>query len=157
MPRLIAVTLLAAIAINGCGAPAGATPSTAAASREPTDAELADQTLSAYMGEVVGRDFDAAWARLAPGAQRAFGSREQFTSEKLAYLQSAGSAFVMPPPTHDVALLRQFTDGLDDAPPLDRAYIVQVDFPGLAGNNAGYWILVTAPDATGEWRVWQVR
>ena len=38
-----------------------------------------------------------------------------------------------------------------------KAWLIQVDYPALAGNNAGYEQFVVAPDSGGTWRIWPVR
>jgi hypothetical protein len=40
---------------------------------------------------------------------------------------------------------------------LSRAYLIEVDYPALSGNNAGYEQFVIAPDASGTWWIWPVR
>ena len=45
------------------------------------------------------------------------------------------------------------TQGAD----LTQAYLIEVDYPALSGNNAGYEQFVVAPDTSGTLRIWPVR
>ena len=42
-------------------------------------------------------------------------------------------------------------------PNYDRAFLVEVDFPTLANNNAGWEELLVAPTADGSWFIWRLR
>ena len=79
----------------------------------------------------------------------------EFSSERAAYFQSVDGKYTVAEPTTvtDWASYGETVAGADTA----RAVLIEVDYPALAGNNAGYEQFVVAPDAEGTWRIWPVR
>jgi hypothetical protein len=114
--------------------------------------------MSSYMADITGSDFDKAWSLLSPATQRGYASVADFTSERTAFMQSAGGDYTLGPLSQDPALFAQWLPPNDPLnPPLARAYIAEVDYPRLANNPAGFDILIAAPDAQGRWLIWSAR
>lgn len=122
-----------------------------------TDLALAVDAVTRYETALAARDFTAAWAlRAAPS--RAGLTLASFSAERSQFLDSSKGRFRVQPADATPSSVSQWlaagvTDGVDPA----RAAVVEVDFPALSGNNAGYEVFLVSPDATGEWLLWQVR
>lgn len=146
------------VAACGSSPPASATPAPTVAVPGDEDFRAASAVLDAYMTEVTREDYGRAWTRLSPASQAGWGSPQEFAAERAALRQSTGGLYRMAIPTHDVALLAQWVSPDDPArPPLERAFIAEVRYPRLENNNAGWEMLVVAPDVTGRWLIWKVR
>lgn len=118
-----------------------------------------------YLERLVAHDFAGAWLLLGDEERAHRGSEAAFADERKAFFTSAGSEFTLSVPTHDLAAIWAWV--IPENPPsatpnlagpdYDRAFLVEVDYPALAGNNAGWEVLLVAPDPTGAWRIWQLR
>jgi hypothetical protein len=158
--------LVATLLLAGCGAPdvppiqtpVTTPPPPSARSFGPEgDFRAASEALTEYMTRVNSGNYAAAWGMLAPGTQAAFGSEEQFARDRLHFMLSAGGTYRLGRPSHDLARLSQWVVPSDPSmPPLDRAFVAQVDYPNI-DSPAGWDILVTAPDPSGNWLVWILR
>ena len=125
---------------------------------EPGDAATATSLGNRYETALVDGQWQLAWSLLAPEQQTHWRSYAAFVGDRSAFFQSVQGRFVAKPPTHDAASLGQWvTPNFPTTANLDRAFLIEVDFPALSGNNAGFEILLVAPDASGRWRIWQVR
>ena len=159
---LLAATLLLA----ACGSPdipptqpPTSTPTPPSARSFPPEGDFgaASATLTEYMIRVNSGNFAAAWALLAPGTRIAFGSEAQFARERLPFMVSAGWTYRLERPSHDLIRLSQWVvPGDPSMPPLDRAFVAQVDYPNI-DSPAGWDILVAAPDASDNWHIWVLR
>ena len=99
--------------------------------------------------------YPRAWQLLSAQSQLRAGSLAAFTAERAAFFASAGTRYMLLRPNNTDALLSLWLpQGFDGQ--RERAYVVRVRFPGLAGTNADLGVLVVAPDADG-WRIWPVR
>ena len=180
MSRASAGVVLALL-IWGCGAPlsvpaspatpikvAGPTPldprTIAAGQPRPGDAAIAVDVARRYEDAVAARKWDAAWALLAPEQQAMRAGREEFAAERGAFVTSTGGVYVARPPTHGPAEIRRWVVPEDltmpvfpATPDYDRAFLVEVDFPRLAGNNPGWELLLVAPTRDGSWFTWVIR
>ena len=137
------------------GSPSASKP-TAAPSGPPGTATAADiaaatAAVDAYTRLLVKGDWSAAYAMLAPASRDVYGSLANFTYERAAYFKSvAGQYTVTVPAPGDTGPI---TDWLPDTygTPVDLAHtvLVEVDYPALAGNNAGYGLYLVALGASG--------
>ena len=111
-----------------------------------------------YEDALVAGQYPQAWAMLAPGMQKALTSITAYTSERKAYLASAGKAYTEEanPPSSmsmsDWLLGTTFTPSIDQP----NAVLVQVTWTALAKNNAGWEMWLVNPTATG-WELYEVR
>jgi hypothetical protein len=164
--RKLSPFLAAMLLLAGCGSPdvpptqgpaTTPTPPSARSFAPEGDFGAASATLTEYMVRVNSGNYAAAWALLAPATQTAFGSEEQFAADRLHFMLSAGGTYRLERPSHDLVRLSQWVvSGDPSMPPLDRAFVAQVDYPNI-DSPAGWDILVTAPDASDNWHVWVLR
>ena len=122
-------------------------------------AEQAAARLTAYEQALAAHDYQAAWAMLAPSWRgTAATSYADYASERAAYEGSTRGEFTLGTPSNkqadiEIWLAPTVTAGVD----VSRAWVIEVDYPRLAGNNAGYEIYILQPDAGGTWLIWPVR
>ena len=120
------------------------------------DARAARAEVRRYELALVAGRYRQAWVMLAPRSRASWGSLHAYASERGVFFQSARSRFRVGAAAHDAATLARWMprDFSGDAA---RAFVVRVDYPALAGNNAGWEIDVVAPDASGRWLIWIAR
>jgi hypothetical protein len=135
------------------------TPRPAPTARHLTDAAMARSVARTYERALVGGRWRAAWTVLSSADQALRGTLAAFASERAAYFTSVAGRYTLSRAHHDPATLRRWTSSPDlvRGANLKRAYIVQADYPALANNNAGFEVLLVAPNARGAWRIWEVR
>jgi hypothetical protein len=159
----VIVLLSSALALASCRAagPSGsigpstndaepsASPSPAAVA---SDAATAADTVAAYLAALAAAQYAGAWRVLAPSAREAWGSEQQFATERGLFYASAGPAMVKSAPDNSAATLAAWL-----LPSFDgnrrRAYVVNVDHPQIQ-SNASREVLVAAPDSSGDWHIW---
>jgi hypothetical protein len=111
-----------------------------------------------YEDALVAGQYPQAWAMLAPGMQKTLTSVAAYTTERKAYLASAGKAYTEEanPPSSmsmsDWLLGTTFTPSIDQP----NAVLVQVTWTALAKNNAGWEMWLVNPTASG-WELYEVR
>jgi hypothetical protein len=157
-----------AVVATATPAPTASTLKTAAtASPEPTatslktpspsmtDAEAATDLVNRYEKALVAQDWPTAFDLLAPSSPTRQTGLDAFSSERAAYFASVGGEYVVGDPAQvtDWATYSPLVVGADHS----HASLIEVDYPALSGNNAGYEQFVVAPDASGTWRIWPVR
>ncbi|HYK95599.1 MAG TPA: hypothetical protein VE011_07035 [Candidatus Dormibacteraeota bacterium] len=128
-----------------------AAPSSPAATATAADIATAAAAVDGYTRLLVKGDWSAAYALLAPASRDHYGSLANFTYERAAYFKSvAGRYTVKIPAPADVGSI---TDWLPDtygtSVDLGHTVLVEVDYPALAGNNAGYGLYLVAPGSGG--------
>ncbi len=138
-----------------------ATPAATPTPAQPTtgntpDSVLALATVQAYMDNLVAGRYTRAWQLLSAQSQQQSGSLAAFTAERSAFFASAGKRFSLLKPHNSEAELTQWLPQDFDGQ-RSQAYVVTVGYPRLAGDNAGTAVLVAAPDADGDWRIWVAR
>ena len=137
--------------------PPSAVPS-AAGSPLPGDAGVAAALVDRYESALVNAAWPTAWSLLGPEAQAERGSLGAFESERAAFFASVRGRYVVGEARHDLGELTGWLPaGAPASANLGRSFLVQVDFPALSGNNAGWELFMAAPDVAGEWRLWQLR
>jgi hypothetical protein len=124
--------------------------------RDPDTAALVTDR---YERALVDGRWQEAWDMLAPVDQVQRVTFGDYVYERKAYFQSVAGRYTLSAPTNDPAALATWTSNAEfvQGADLARAFIVQADYPALAGNNAGYEVLLVAPVADGAWRIWEVR
>ena len=120
-----------------------------------TDAAQATALLGSYVKALIAGQWQTAFDMLAPTSPTAQTGITDYSSERAAYFASVAGQFTMGAPTQpsDWTTYAPLIDGAD----LSRASLIEVDYPALSGNNAGYELFVVAPDASGDWKIWPVR
>lgn len=124
-------------------------------SASPNDRLTATDLIDRYETALVAGKWQTAFDLLAPTSLTHEAGYDGFASERAQYFVSVDGRYVIgdPLPVTDWAGYGPTVAGADHA----RAYLIEVDYPALSGNNAGYEQFVVAPDASGTWRIWQVR
>jgi len=138
---------------------ASPSPSTTAAAETPTPADVAaaKQAVTTYTADLVRGDYAAAYPMLGPEAQAHFGSLSSFTYDQRAFFQSVAGRFTVTPQPSDVGLITDWLPTTYGASiDLAHAVLVEVTYPAMAGNNAGYSLFIVNPTATGL-RLYDVR
>jgi hypothetical protein len=140
-----------------------ATPRPSAPSPEPTatptaparDAAAARAIVDQYERALVEGRWSTAFDLLATTSLTHEAGLETYSTERAQFFASAGSRYTVgePGPVSDWTGYGQTVAGADHA----HAWLVEVDYPALAGNNAGFEQFVVAWDASGSWRIWPVR
>ena len=140
-------------------APASAapTPSSPAPSPSvsPNDRLTATDLVDRYETALVAGKWQTAFDLLAPTSLTREAGLDAFAAERAQYFVSVDGQWV-------IGSISNATDWESWGPTVagaerSRAYLVEVDYPALSGNNAGYEQFVVAPDAGGTWRIWPVR
>ena len=145
-----------------------ATPSQTPASPAPTpaspapsplaslsDRETATDLVNRYETALVAGNWQTAFDLLATSSPTHQAGLDAFASERAPYFVSVGGRYVIRDPASatDWATYGPLVAGADRS----RAWLIEVDYPALSNNNAGYEQFVVAPDSGGTWRIWPVR
>lgn len=120
-----------------------------------SDAVRAATLVDAYEAALVAGQWQTAFDMLAPASPTHGTGVAAYEAERAPYYESVAGEY-------SVGTATRVTDGsqydpLIDGADLSRAYLVEVAYPAMAGNNAGYEQFVVAPDTSGTWRIWPVR
>jgi hypothetical protein len=118
------------------------------------DAAQATALLDGYEAALVAGDWQGAFDMLGPGTPARDAGSTTYASEREAFFRSVQGRYTIGSPTQE---LPDWATPLIVGADRSRAYLLQVDYPALAGNNAGFEQFVVAPDAGGIWRIWPVR
>jgi hypothetical protein len=114
-------------------------------------------TTKAFVDAVVAGDFTTAWNMLGPSAKEGFGTAGQFAADRRAFMNMAGNTVVIGEPTQAPDQLSVWLDAsLREQMAAESAFVVHLDYPVIT-NNAGWEVLVVAPDLAGDWRIWFAR
>jgi len=113
-------------------------------------ASAASSIVDAYTSDLVKSDYAAAWALLAtdgPTRSQAFAA---WSAERGQFFKSvAGRYTIVVSPTDVAPLASWLASPWSSSIDLAHALLVEVDYPALAGNNAGYSLYIVNPTATG--------
>ena len=137
--------------------PAPVTPAPVTASQTaPSDAARATALLDSYEAALVAGQWQAAFNMLAPlSPTRQMGSSE-FATERAAFYRSVAGRYTIGAPAAQVPDWTFFAPLINGAGTA-HAQLIEVDYPALSNNNAGYEQFVVAPDGSGTWWIWPVR
>jgi len=119
------------------------------------DSEIATDLVHRYEAALVAGNWQTAFNLLAPTSLTREAGLTSFSDERHAFFESVNGRYVIgsPAPATDWATYGPLVSGADRS----RAWFLEVDYPALANNNAGYEQFVVAPDAGGTWGIWPVR
>jgi hypothetical protein len=144
-PSSPAATPLASIPPSGSPQPS---------SPPPSDSARATALLEAYQSALVAGEWRTAFDLLAPTAPTSSTGFAAYADEREAFYASVAGRFTIDAPTSEIPeSMTPLLPGADRS----RAFLIEVDYPALAGNNAGYEQFVVAPDGSGVLRIWPVR
>ncbi len=142
------------------GSPAVApspSPTITAEGPSAADVAAAGDAVDRYTADLVRGDDAAAWAMLGPEEQAAQGSLASFGAERSAFFKSVAGRYVVKTQPTDAGSISDWVAGAHGAPiDLHQAVLVEVDYPALAGNNAGYDLYIVNPGPSGP-EIYSVR
>ncbi|HEY3165076.1 MAG TPA: hypothetical protein VGJ71_11990 [Candidatus Limnocylindrales bacterium] len=120
-----------------------------------SDQEVANDVVDRYETALVAGEWRTAFDLLAATSLTHEAGFDEFASERAAFFDSVNGRYVIGHPTvaTDWATYGPLVAGADRT----RAWFIEVDYPALSKNNAGYEQFVLAPDSSGTWRIWPVR
>jgi hypothetical protein len=155
------VTVVPTVSPSATPGETSASPAPTPASPAPSpsaslsDRETATDLVNRYETALVAGNWQTAFDLLAPSSLTHEAGLDAFASERAAFFVSVDGRYVIGDPTlaTDWANYGPVTAGADRS----RAWFMEVDYPALSGNNAGYEQFVVAPDSGGTWRIWPVR
>jgi hypothetical protein len=113
-------------------------------------ASAAAAIVDTYTNDLVKGDYAAAWALLAPDGPSRSVSFTDWSSERSQFFKSVAGRYTITVSPSDVGplanwLANPWSSSID----LAHALVVEVAYPALAGNNAGYGVYIVNPTATG--------
>lgn len=134
-------------------ATAAVTPATSpAASPAPSVGALdaVSSIVDAYTRDLVRKDYAAAWALLAPDGPSRSQSFSAWSAERgQFFVKVAGRYTIVESPTDVAPLSNWLASPWGASIDTVHAVLIEVDYPSLAGNNAGYDLYIVNPTATG--------
>jgi hypothetical protein len=139
--------------------PPSAVPSATGPTGTPTAADLsaARTAIDQYTAALVRGDYATAWALLGPEDQAHVGTFAAWSAERRAFFQSVAGRYTIVVSPSGVAPITDWLAGAYGASiDLAHAALIEVDYPALAGNNAGYELFIVNPTADGP-RIYSVR
>lgn len=125
-------------------------------SAEPADAVRAHDLLDGYERALIAGEWQKAFDMLSPTSPTRAAGVEAYRAERAAYFASVAGRFVIADPS-PVSDWTPYEPLLVRSADLSRASLVEVDYPAMSDNNAGFEQFVVAPDASGSWWIWPVR
>jgi hypothetical protein len=139
----------------GSTATAVATP-TSTPERVTTGVPGAVAYVRAYEDALIAGQFPVAWAMLAPAAQLPLVSLSAYTTQRTAYLLTAGKAYTVEANPPSTMSLSDYLQGASYAAAIDmtNAVLVRVDWTALSGNDAGWEMWIVNPTA-GGWELYE--
>ena len=122
----------------------------------PSGPEAATALVDRYEAALVAGRWQTAFDLLAPASPTHGTGLTAYAAERAPFFQSVAGRYTIGAPTRDVPDWTAYAPLINGAD-TTRAYLVEVDYPALSGNNAGYEQFVVGPDASGTWWIWPVR
>jgi hypothetical protein len=135
--------------------PAPKTPVPAEPTSQPNEGKQAAILLDGYERALVAGEWQTAFDMLSPSSPTRKAGISAYAAEREPYFKSVAGRYTVGAPTRpaDWTTYAPLIEGADTS----RAYLIEVDYPALSGNNAGYEQFVVAPDAAEKWWIWPVR
>jgi hypothetical protein len=116
----------------------------------PADAVAAKDAVEQYTAALVRGSYATAYGMLAPESQGHWQSLADFIYERSAFFKSVAGRYVIQVWPSDVLPIGSWlTDTNRSLIDLHHAVLVEVDYPAMAGNNAGLDIYIVSPAANG--------
>lgn len=129
-------------------APSSPVASAPAGTPSPADIAAALAAIDQYTRDLVRGDYAAAWAMLGPEAQAQKGTLAGYSSERAAFFKNLGGKYTIG--ISPDLRITSWLSGTYGAPiDLAHAVLVEVDYPALAGNNAGYDLFIVNRGSSG--------
>jgi len=133
-----------------------ATPSASPAA-SASAASTASAIVDTYTRDLVQGNFAAAWALLATDGPSRAQTFAAWSTERAQFFRSVAGRYTIVVSPAGVAPLRSWlASPWSSSIDLAHALLVEVDYPALAGNNAGYSLYIVNPTASGP-QIYDVR
>ena len=149
--------------LGGAVSPSPAAAPTELATAAPTDpiAAFATRIAERFERARASGDWTTSWTLLSAFSQRQFGTRSAFETSEAAYNSAGGRHWVVVQVTRDPDLLASIFLGApyDDAAQTadaQKASLITINHPDIAGASAASEGLLIAPLPNGDWKVWIV-
>ena len=123
---------------------------------QPSGPEGATALVDRYEAALVAGNWQTAFDLLAPASPTHGMGLTAYASERGPFFDSVAGRYTIGTPTQDVPDWTTYAPLINGAD-TSRAFLVEVDYPALSGNNAGYEQFVVGPDTSGTWWIWPVR
>lgn len=125
-------------------------PTMTAQTASPAEVAAARQAVDSYTAALVRGDYATGWAMLAPEAQSGWASFQDFIYERSAYFKSVAGRYTVQTWPSGVLPITDWLPATKGASiDLRHAVLVEVNYPALAMNNAGYSIYVVSAGPNG--------
>lgn len=142
---------------SATGPPGPTGPTGSTGTPTAADRSAARSAIDRYTAALVQGDYATSWALLGPEDQAHDGTIAAWSAERRAYFQSVAGRYTIVVSPSGVAPITDWLAGTYGAPiDLAHAVLIEVDYPALAGNNAGYELFIVNPTADGP-RIYSVR
>ena len=112
--------------------------------------------IDSYEAALVAGRWQSAFDMLAPTSPTHGMGLAAYAAERAPFYASVAGRYTLGAPTQQVPDWTTYAPLIDGAD-VSSAYLVEVDYPALSGNNAGYDLFVVGPDAKGVWWIWPAR
>ena len=114
--------------------------------------------MHAYEDALIAGDYAKSWPMLAPDGTGGWGTLVAYTSERKAYLASAGKAYTVEANPSGTLSLADWLSGEPFAASVDKAHavLVRVTWTALPNNNAGWEMWVVNP-ISGGWALYEAQ
>jgi hypothetical protein len=115
--------------------------------------------VQAYEDALIAGLYRKAWTMLGPGWQAYVGTLSGYTSERQAYMTSAGSSYTAEANPPNTKSLTAWLNGADYSASIDvtHAVLVKVSWTRLWYDNAGWEMWIVNPTPWGGWELYEVR
>ena len=131
------------------GSPSSA-PSPVGSTPAPFSLASAEAIVDEYTNDLVHARYMAAWGLLAPDGPAHEQTFASWSTERSQFFKSvAGRYTVGPQPAGNAPLSNWLASPWAASIDQARAVLIEVDYPALAGNNAGYNLYIVNPTASG--------
>ena len=153
-PSLSAVGASPSASASAAPTPASSAPATATPTASPvhsaSPANAAAAIVDTYTNDLVKGDYAAAWALLAPDGPSRVLSFADWSSERGQFFKSVAGRYTITVSPSDVGPLANWlASPWGSSIDLAHALVVEVAYPAMAGNNAGFSVYIVNPTATG--------
>ncbi|HEY7827929.1 MAG TPA: hypothetical protein VIB99_06825 [Candidatus Limnocylindrales bacterium] len=143
----------------GSAGPGPSASNSASPSASPPSTAFANAAVvvDEYTKDLVDGNYAAAWAMLAPDGPSRAQTFASWSAERAQFFRSvAGRYTVTQPPTGTAPLASWLANPWSSSIDQANAVLVEVDYPALGGNNAGYDVYIVNPTSTG-YAIYDVR
>lgn len=120
--------------------------------------QVAFDVVRRYVAALRAGEYETAWNHIGPETQRFFSSFDSFVDQKGVRMGAAEGDVVMRTPVFGSPDLDDYRAAFADvALDWDRATLVELFYPRMPLTPGDWELYLVAPDAHGDWRMWDAR